>query len=572
MYQALYRQFRPMTFDNLLGQDHIIDTLKNQIKNENVGHAYLFSGTRGTGKTSTAKIFSRAVNCLQPVDSSPCNECEICKGILDGSIMDVIEMDAASNRGVDDIKNLRDKVTYPPSYAKYKVYIIDEVHMLTKEAFNSLLKTLEEPPKHIIFILATTEPERIPETILSRCQRFDFKRIDNSTIIENMRMIVQEYNLEIEDEALSLIARNADGGMRDALSLLDQCISFGEDKISYEDVVSILGITNHDLIFKIVDDILEKDIESILLSIDKLMADGRDVGQFIKDIIKHFRDLMIVKSFNDPRQLVEVSQDLLDRYQLQAKDIRMSYIINILDILTKVEERSKYVTEARVVLEMSMIKMVHADNLSLEERIERLEEKLEKGHIKPSINMEREASSSGPTRANSPSNLARNITSPTSKASKEPASREKLVLDKDTNKTKSNSKDSLNQEIDPSKKIDLDLEKLQRDWDSIINAIRREKPNIAALLMEGRLKAFENDMIIVEYEEIFEFHRNAISNERNMSYILEILQEIYGQKLNIRFDRASDSSIELEESKKKDSKEKIKELEKIFGEKLKIKD
>ena len=231
MYQALYRQYRPKTFDEVLGQEHITRTLRQQVLKGNIGHAYLFSGTRGTGKTSAAKILSRAVNCLNPQDGNPCNECEICKGILDESLMDVIEMDAASNNSVDDVRDLKEKVIYPPSRARFKVYIIDEVHMLSKGAFNALLKTLEEPPKHLIFILATTEPERLPQTILSRCQRFDFKRITNKDIVLNMKNITGGLNVEIEDRVLSLIARNSDGAMRDALSLLDQCISFNNEKI-----------------------------------------------------------------------------------------------------------------------------------------------------------------------------------------------------------------------------------------------------------------------------------------------------------------------------------------------------
>ena len=265
MYQALYRQYRPKTFDEVLGQEHITTTLKNQIQSGNIGHAYLFSGTKGTGKTSTAKILSRAVNCLKPVEGNPCNECEICRGILDESIMDIIEMDAASNNSVDDIRELRDKVVYPPSRTKYKIYIIDEVHMLSKGAFNALLKTLEEPPRHLIFLLATTEKERLPQTILSRCQRFDFKRITTKDIVSNMKNICHELNISVEEKALKLIARNSDGAMRDALSLLDQCISYKGENLSYQDAIDILGIANTDLLFSIVDDVRRKSYKAFYL-------------------------------------------------------------------------------------------------------------------------------------------------------------------------------------------------------------------------------------------------------------------------------------------------------------------
>ena len=275
MYQALYRQYRPKTFDELLGQNHVTTILRNQIEKENIGHAYLFSGTRGTGKTSAAKIFSRAVNCLNPIDGNPCNECQNCKGIVDETIMDVIEMDAASHNSVDDIRELKEKIVYSPSRVKYKIYIIDEVHMLSKSAFNALLKTLEEPPKHLIFILATTEPEKLPQTILSRCQRFDFKRITKKDIVLNMKNILKDIDIEIEDDVLNLIARNSDGAMRDALSLLEKCISFSKDKIEYEDAISVLGIVNKNLIFEFIENIKDKNLEKALMSIDGIIQNGK---------------------------------------------------------------------------------------------------------------------------------------------------------------------------------------------------------------------------------------------------------------------------------------------------------
>ena len=237
MHKALYRVYRPQKFEDVIGQEHITKTLRNQIDSDNIGHAYLFSGTRGTGKTSTAKIFARAVNCLDSIDQEPCNECEVCRDILSDNIMDVVEIDAASNNSVDDIRELRESVKYSPTKAKYKVYIIDEVHMLSQGAFNALLKTLEEPPSYVIFILATTEPHKIPATILSRCQRFDFKRVTVKDITLRMKRICTEENIEVEDKALNLIARNSQGALRDALSILDQCISFGDSKIDYKDVV-----------------------------------------------------------------------------------------------------------------------------------------------------------------------------------------------------------------------------------------------------------------------------------------------------------------------------------------------
>ena len=395
MYRALYRQYRPKIFDEVLGQEHITATIKNQIKNNNIGHAYLFSGTKGTGKTSTAKIFSRAVNCLNPIDGNPCNECEICKGILDESIMDVIEMDAASNRGIDDIRELRDKVIYPPSRTKYKIYIIDEVHMLTEPAFNALLKTLEEPPEHLIFILATTEAEKLPQTILSRCQKFDFKRIKSGDITKNMDNICNELDISVEDRALRLIARNSDGSMRDALSLLDQCISYKEGELKYEDALDILGIANTDILFALVDSIIDNELEKALFNIDDIIQMGKDINQFIKDLIYHFRNLLIVKTSHNPMGIIDMEEDIVEKYIEQSKKMSIDYILKALDILNAAENQAKWATQPRIILEMSIIKIVKIEeNKGLEERVKKLEEIINSGKIlttetKSSVNYNR---------------------------------------------------------------------------------------------------------------------------------------------------------------------------------------
>ena len=275
MHKALYRAYRPQNFEDVVGQEHIIRTLKNQIENNNVGHAYLFSGTRGTGKTSTAKIFARAVNCENSTNQEPCNECEVCKDILNDNIMDVVEIDAASNNSVDDIRELRENVKYSPTKAKYKVYIIDEVHMLSQGAFNALLKTLEEPPSYIIFILATTEPHKIPATILSRCQRFDFKRVTVKDMTARMQKICNEENIVVEDKALNLVARNSQGALRDALSILDQCISFGDNKIEYKDVVELLGTVNVEQLFELAKCIIEQDTRQSLQILNEFVIWGK---------------------------------------------------------------------------------------------------------------------------------------------------------------------------------------------------------------------------------------------------------------------------------------------------------
>ena len=295
-YQALYRKWRPDNFEDVKGQDHIVTTLQNQIKADRIGHAYLFCGTRGTGKTSIAKIFAKAVNCEHPINGSPCNECESCRAIATGNSMNVIEIDAASNNGVDNIRQIRDEVQYSPTQGKYKVYIIDEVHMLSIGAFNALLKTLEEPPSYVIFILATTEAHKIPVTILSRCQRYDFHRISIETISDRLSQLMQAENINVEDKAIKYIAKAADGSLRDALSLLDQCIAFylGRD-LKYENVLDVLGAVDTQVYAEMLSLITMSDTTAVMELIEKLIMQGRDIGQFVNDFIWYLRNLLLIK-------------------------------------------------------------------------------------------------------------------------------------------------------------------------------------------------------------------------------------------------------------------------------------
>ena len=314
-YTALYRKFRPSTFDQVKGQDHIVQTLKNQINANRIGHAYLFCGTRGTGKTSVAKIFAKAVNCEHPVDGSPCNECETCRGITNGSAMNVIEIDAASNNGVDNIRQIRDEIQYSPSSGKYTVYIIDEVHMLSIGAFNALLKTLEEPPAYVIFILATTEPHKIPITILSRCQRYDFKRISIDTIAARLSELMEKESIEVEDKAIRYVAKAADGSMRDALSLLDQCIAFylGQ-KLTYDNVLDVLGAVDNEIFSRLTRSVIDSDVTTSLNILDEIIMQGREPGQFVNDFIWYLRNLMLIKTSDDD-EIMEVIDASAERIE-----------------------------------------------------------------------------------------------------------------------------------------------------------------------------------------------------------------------------------------------------------------
>ena len=332
-YQALYRKWRPSVFEDVVGQDHIVETLKNQINNKKIAHAYLFCGSRGTGKTSTAKIFSRAVNCENPVNGNPCNECDTCKGILNNSIFDVIEIDGASNNKVDDIRNIRDEVVYPPANAKYKVYIIDEVHMLTTEAFNALLKTLEEPPHYVIFILATTEFHKIPATIISRCQKFDFKRITYNDTAMRIRKVAEADNIDVTESAVKLIAKAADGSLRDGLSKLDQCLALGISKIDYKNVANIIGASDPEFLSDFCDLIIDEKLGEALKMLDSGINMGIDTLRLYTDVIDYFRDLMMIKTSDDYSLIINNEQEVLDRYKSQCEKLTLPRILKIIEIL-----------------------------------------------------------------------------------------------------------------------------------------------------------------------------------------------------------------------------------------------
>lgn len=353
-YIALYRKFRPQSFKDMVGQEHITKTLKNQIKNERVAHAYLFSGGRGSGKTTTAKILARAVNCLHPVDGEPCNECEICKQALEGTLVDISEIDAASNNGVDNIRDIREEVEFIPTNGKYRVYIIDEVHMLSTGAFNALLKTLEEPPKHVIFILATTEPQKLPVTILSRCQRFDFKRISIEDIIKRLKIICNESNIEIEDGALKIIAKMSDGAMRDAISILERCIADGSEKITENQIRELVGIPEIDYLLKITNSILSNNPIEILEISENLINSGKDLDVFIWELIKFIRDLLMLHISKD---LVVYKDEEKDKMQELVKIATKERLLALITELSTLQNSMKWASDKEVIFETGIIKI-----------------------------------------------------------------------------------------------------------------------------------------------------------------------------------------------------------------------
>lgn len=385
-YTALYRKFRPLEFEDVKGQNHIVTTLKNQIKYERIGHAYLFCGTRGTGKTTVAKIFAKAVNCENPIDGSPCNECATCKAINSGSSLNVIEIDAASNNGVDNIREIREEVSYSPTEGKYKVYIIDEVHMLSIGAFNALLKTLEEPPSYVIFILATTEAHKIPITILSRCQRYDFKRISIDEIYARLKELSDIENVEVEEKALRYIAKMGDGSLRDALSLLDQCIAFylGQ-KLTYENALEVLGAVDTEVFSRILRNVIDKDIIAIIHQIDTLIMQGRELSQFVSEFTWYLRNLMLVKTSDNIEDTLDVSSESLKLLKEESNMLELEVMMRYIRIFSELSNQVKYSTQKRVIIEIAFIKLckpaMETNYDSILDRIGSIEKQLEKGVV-----------------------------------------------------------------------------------------------------------------------------------------------------------------------------------------------
>ena len=385
-YSVLYRKFRPQVFAEVKGQDAIVTTLKNQVKTGRIGHAYLFCGTRGTGKTTIAKIFARAVNCENPQEGEPCGECEACRAILSGISMDVVEMDAASNNGVEDIRKIREEVAYTPAQMKYKVYIVDEVHMLSTSASNALLKTLEEPPSYVIFILATTDPQKLPLTILSRCQRYNFRRVGQETIMDRLKELAGYEQVEADDEALRYIARKGEGSMRDAISLLDQCIAFyfGE-RLTYDRVLEVLGAVDSDVYSRMLQCILKKDVAGTIGALEQLIRTGADLTQFVQDFTWYLRNLMLLKADDNMEDILDVSSENLKILTEEAGQIRQDTVMRFIRLLSDLSDTIRYATNRRVLVEMALIRMcrpqMQRDESALLERIRALEERVQDGVI-----------------------------------------------------------------------------------------------------------------------------------------------------------------------------------------------
>ena len=529
MHKALYRVYRPKNFSDVIGQEHIVRTLKNQIENNNVGHAYLFCGTRGTGKTSTAKIFSRAVNCTNLHNDEPCNECENCREILEDKTMDVVEIDAASNNSVDDIRELRENVKYSPAKAKYKVYIIDEVHMLSQGAFNALLKTLEEPPSYVIFILATTEPHKIPATILSRCQRFDFKRVTVKDISSRMRYICEKEGIEADEKALNLIARNSQGALRDALSILDQCISFEGNKISYNDVIELLGSVNIEQLFDLAESVIKEDTRKSLQILNDFIIWGKDVRNLVNDLIDHFRNLMVCKISNDLDEIISLPGETIDLLKQQAETIDTNNLIRILNILSETQDGMKISSNPRVLMEVTMMKiaqpMFDESKEALIKRIENLEQKIESGNIK--VNH----ISTNQTVDNFNENNQQN------------------------NNTVEKQEDE-NIEYENLKGDDIKL--VEKSWKKILQKMKEDKNQvIRALLQDVDSFNISEDTLYIIFTDNYSFAKSRLDSPATIQYVEKVIREVLNRSFSVKIALKSQLSNLNTQIKKEDKGEQI---------------
>lgn len=507
-YTALYREWRPRIFDDVVGQKHITVTLKNQIKNSRIAHAYLFSGTRGTGKTSTAKILAKAVNCTDLRDGEPCNECDMCKKINSGISIDVIEMDAASKRRLEDIKDVIENVKYPPQEGKYKVYIMDEVHMLTAEAVNAFLKTLEEPPSNVIFILATTDPQKLPVTILSRCQKFDFRRIKSSDIFGRMRDIVKEQGIFADDRSLNLIARMSDGAMRDALSILDQAISMGGGKVEYESVVSMLGLVTNENMIKLADSIIDKNVEESMKVIDDIVLSGKDIYNFIRDMITHLRNLLMVKVSKEPEEILDMSEENIELLKEQSKKIKSEEIMRNIRILQDAEEQSKWTKQSRIYLELAVIKMCKIEYDTSKEvilaRLNRLEEVIRGGEIKVSYE--------------------RNIPKSTKHEVKKSITKKDVV--------KEVTQPVLEQNV--YSKLNVDI--VKRSWKDILEAFKSKRHMVLfAALTTGQVDACDKGIITIGYDKDYSFNKERLEKDENRKIVEAIFSEVLKEKVRVQY-------------------------------------
>ena len=514
-YTALYRKFRPITFSELVGQEHITKTLKNQIISDRVGHAYLFNGGRGTGKTSSAKILARAINCLNPKDGEPCNECEICKGALNGSLTDIVEMDAASNNSVEDIRSIREEVNFLPTKAKYRVYIIDEVHMLSPGAFNALLKTLEEPPEHVKFILATTEPQKLPATILSRCQRFDFKRISNEDIIKRLEIVCKESNLEITQGALNIIAVLSEGAMRDALSILERCVQDGENKIDEDKIKDLIGIPKITFIHSITSAIIEYDIDKALENIEEILNQGKDLNNFLWEIIKYVKDILVYKSSG---KVDLYNEEEVENIKNIANNITKERLINLIYELSNLENDMKWSTQKTIVFQAGIIKLCCKEignSTNIEERVEKIEKFLKSGKATTQV--------------------------ATQVVNAIPVNKNFVNIQNEVNNTNENTKKVIATNIKSSTISNSDTKNYSKDlsksWPKIINDLKQNgKIVLYTNLINTKVEQIDDNVVEIRFQKgITAFGKTILEKQDNIKELTNLVSIACGKDMQIRY-------------------------------------
>ncbi|MFR6598615.1 MAG: DNA polymerase III subunit gamma/tau [Finegoldia magna] len=534
--QAIYRKYRPDTFDKVYGQKHITDILKNQIETKNISHAYIFSGSRGTGKTSCAKIFARAINCLNLQDGNPCNKCENCMSSLEESTLDIVEMDAASNRRIDDIRELRDKVIYPPTKLKYKVYIIDEAHMITNEGFNALLKIMEEPPKHLVFILATTEIDKIPQTILSRCQRYEFKMINAKDISDNIKYILNDLNRKMDDDAIELIANKADGAMRDALSILDQVLSIEKENITKQDINDILGIVDNTGIFKLVNSIIKKDATEVLDNLYTI-SHNKPVENVMDELLNHFRNLLLSK--NGLENIRQNNTQYNDDYNSQSELITNRQIVESMSIIIEHQKKLKQADNQKALLEILVMRLIdYIDYDDLIARVNTLEDKLE------NIEQNGIKINSSQKLVEFDEKIDKNIE--ISQKSSEKAEKQDELSDKnDIIKTDEKIDDTDEDEIVENEDSFVKLREVLRDFDKIPKELAND---IKASL--------DNDKLILKTNQLYMYtllpHKKVIEQLLKPHYDFKVLD------------------LQIDDEAEKKANENVKKLQNLFGNNFQI--
>lgn len=577
-YVALYREWRPQLFSEVVGQEHVTRTLLNALQQGWINHAYLFCGPRGTGKTSVAKILAKAVNCINLENGEPCNQCFNCQSIIEGSSLDVLEIDAASNRGIDEIRDLRERVQYVPAEGRFRIYIIDEVHMLTTEAFNALLKTLEEPPRHVIFIMATTEVHKVPATILSRCQRFNFHRITMPDLISRLKLVANHQNIEITDEALMAIVKAAEGGLRDALSLLDQCIGYADSVINIEDVNQVLGVVSEDVLASMVDGLASDNSSGLIQLVEEVVNQGKDIRKFTQDLIGYMRDLLLIKIGGAGNSLV-INSTNLKRLEDQASRWSKDSIIGLIRYFTRVESDMKWAIQPRWMLEAALVEASYKLGIDeideLRNRVETLErlvkdrdyrefKKLEMGYQADVQDEEKKSED-----AKKPEVKSKEI------SVQKRAQKQVEFLE---NEAKAGDKADSNDEL----KSNLDISFIRSQWKEFMQKLRKQNIALHALVLEAEPVMLKEEVLELAFKKGRSFHCQKVDEPNNKKIVEEILKQVFNSSIKIHckmkdFSEGKSSNIGLEGTEKLSEDPwqdpLVKRAAEIFGEdRIKIRD